>query len=391
MRTVVIVRAKRTPIGRFLGSFTDITAVELGTIAVKGLFEDGAISPSDVDEVIFGNATQAGNKPNPARQVLKGAGIPYDAPAYTVNMACASSLKCIALAYQSIAMGDMDVVVAGGTENMTRRPFILDRMRKGYRLGDGVVIDGMYHDGLMCPLCEKLMGRTVENIVEKYGITRQEQDVYAALSQQRCETARKEGKFLEEIIPVQVKDKVLKDDEHPRDGVTVEKLSKLPPVFKKPEEGGIIHAGAASGIADGAAAVLLMAQEKAQAMGIKPLARIVGYTSVGLDPEFMGMGPVYAVQKLEKKTGIKLEDYDIIEINEAFAAQVLACQKELKFDLSKTNINGGAIALGHPIAATGARMVTTMLYEMKRRGFKRGLATLCVSGGLGMAMAFERE
>lgn len=390
MRNVVIVKAKRTPIGSFLGSFTNVTAVELGTVAVKALFEDGAVKPNDVDEVIFGNATQAGNKPNPARQILKNAGIPYSASSYTISMACISGMKSIALAYQSIVAGDADIVVAGGTENMTRRPFILDRMRTGYRLGDGVVIDGMYHDGLACPLCGKPMGRTAENLVDKYHITREEQDFYAALSQQRCEQARKAKRFADEMTPVKVGDKIIENDEHPRDGITVEKLSKLPPVFKKVEEGGIIHAGASSGIADGASAVLVMAEEKAKKLGLKPMARITGYAIAAVDPEIMGISPVYAVKRLEEKIGVKLDSYDLIELNEAFAAQVLACQRELKFDTNRTNVNGGSIALGHPIGATGVRVVATLLHEMIKRDVRKGLATLCASGGLGMAMSFER-
>jgi acetyl-CoA C-acetyltransferase len=387
MREVVIVAAKRTPIARYLGSFSEVTAVELGTVVTKAILKEIPIEPREVDEVIFGNAVQAGNRPNPARQIAYFSGIPVETPAHTINMACASSIKAIALGYQSIVFEDADIVIAGGTENMTRRPFILDTMRFGYRLGHSKVIDGMYHDGLVCPLCGEVMGKTAENLVERYQISRRQQDEYASMSQTRCEKATAEGKFRQEIVPVQIKDKTVVEDENPRKGVTVESLAKLPPVFKKD---GTVHAGNACGLADGACAVMLMSEQKARQKGIIPFARIIGYSSVGVDPRFMGIGPVPAVHKLEKRTKVGLKEYDLIELNEAFAAQVLACHRELGFDLEKTNVNGGAIALGHPIAATGARIVTTLLYEMMRRGAKNGLATLCTSGGLGMAMSFQR-
>ena len=390
MRSVVITSAKRTPIGRFLGAFKDISAAELGIAVVKETINSAGIKGNNVDELIFGNARQAGSGPNIARQIAYKSGIPETAPSFTVNKACASSLKAIVLGYQAIVLGDADVVIAGGTESMTRLPFLLDKMREGYRLGNAPVLDAMYRDGFICPLCGDAMGKTAENLAEKYKISRNEQDIYAALSQNRCENARRENKFIDEIVPVTLSGKsasIIDKDEHPRDGVTVEALSKLPPVFK---ENGTVHAGNSSGITDGAAAVLLMSEEKAKSLGQKPMARITSYASVGVEPRYMGIGPVPAIKKLEKKNGIKVSDYDLIELNEAFAAQVIACHKELNFDMNRTNVNGGAIALGHPIGATGARIVVTLLHEMVRRDVKKGLATLCVSGGLGMAVSFER-
>ena len=390
MRSVVITSAKRTPIGRFLGAFKDISAAELGIAVVKETINSAGIKDNNVDELIFGNARQAGSGPNIARQIAYKSGIPETAPSFTVNKACASSLKAIVLGYQAIVLGDADVVIAGGTESMKRLPFLLDKMREGYRLGNAPVLDAMYRDGFICPLCGDAMGKTAENLAEKYKISRNEQDIYVALSQNRCENARRENKFIDEIVPVTLSGKsasIIDKDEHPRDGVTVEALSKLPPVFK---ENGTVHAGNSSGITDGAAAVLLMSEEKAKSLGQKPLARLTSYVSVGVEPRYMGIGPVPAIKKLEKKNGIKVSDYDLIELNEAFAAQVIACHKELNFDMNRTNVNGGAIALGHPIGATGARIVVTLLHEMVRRDVKKGLATLCVSGGLGMAVSFER-
>jgi acetyl-CoA C-acetyltransferase len=405
-KEVVIVSAKRTPIGRFLGSFSNIPAPDLGAEVTKSAIKEANISPEHVDLVIFGHARQAGCRPNPARQVQFKAGIPLvDKTAYTINQVCDSSIKAITLAYQEIVSGDADVVVAGGMENMTRTPFILDRMRPGYRLGNFEVLDGMYWDGLWCPLCEWItgermsMGHTAEKLAGIYKIGRTQQDEFAAQSQQRCEKARKEGRFKDEIAPVDIpKDlagkKVYLDyDEHPRDGVTVESLKKLPPVFKKD---GTVTAGNACGICDAAAAVVVMSYEKAKELGAKPMAKIIGFSSAAVEPTTMGTGPVYAIKKLEKKTGMKLPQFDLVEINEAFAVQVLSCDKILKdetgsgFDFSRTNVNGGAIALGHPIGATGCRIVVTLLHEIQKRQVKYGLATLCGSGGPAMAIAFER-
>ncbi|MBI2901843.1 MAG: acetyl-CoA C-acyltransferase [Planctomycetes bacterium] len=378
MRTAVIVSARRTPIGRFLGSLMEIPPAELGAVAARAALADAGNPP--VDEVVFGHARQAGNGPNTARQVVRRAGLPDEVVAMTVNQACASGLKSVLLGAQAIATGEADVVLAGGMESMSRTPYLLDRARSGYRLGHAELVDGMYRDGFLCPLSGQVMGETAENLAEKYGIPREEQDRFAAESQNRCERARKEGRFADEIVPV----KGLAFDEHPRDGVTIESLAKLPPVFRKD---GTVHAGNSSGITDGAAALVLMAEERAA--GLRPLARVVAGAAAGVDPRFMGIGPVPAFEKLKMRTGRALDEYDLVEINEAFAAQVLACDREMRFDWSRTNVNGGAIALGHPIGATGARIVVTLLHEMRRRSARRGLATLCVSGGLGLAVAFE--
>jgi acetyl-CoA C-acetyltransferase len=375
-----ILAARRTPIGKFLGSLAGIPAVELGAIAVRATLADAGIGPADVDLVVFGHARQAGNGPNPARQVQKRAGIPLDRVAYTVNQACASGLLAIDLARKAVDCGEARIAVAGGMENMSRTPYLLDRARGGYRLGHAELVDGMYRDGFLCPLCGELMGETAENLAERYAISREEQDRYAVESQQRCERARKTGRFAREIAPVPLPDGgVLERDEHPRDGVTLESIAKLPPVFRA---NGTVHAGNSSGITDGAAAVVIAADD----VPARGMARIVASASAGVDPRFMGLGPVPATAKL----GRPVDSYDLIELNEAFAAQVLACHREMRFDFARTNVNGGAIALGHPIGATGARIVVTLLHEMERRGARSGLATLCVSGGLGMAMAFER-
>jgi len=392
MRKVVITHAKRTPIGKFLGAFSNTTAVELGVAATNAVLTDSKIEPKSVDEVIFGNARQAGNRPNPGRQIAYFSGIPQETPAYTVNKACGSGLKAIVLAYQSITLGDAEIIIAGGTENMTLVPFILPKMRLGYRLGNEKVLDGMYHDGLLCPLCNLIMGETAENIVAKYKISRQEQDEFAVASQNKCEKAIKEGRFKEEIVPVEIKDNrgnsvLIDKDENPRPGVTLESLAKLAPVFKKD---GSVHPGNACGIADSAAAVLMMSEGKAKQLGFKPMAYINGYVSVGVDPAYMGFAPVPAIKKLESRTGEKLKDFDLIELNEAFAAQVIAADRELNLPMERLNVNGGAIALGHPIGATGVRIVVTLLHEMQKRSARKGLATLCMSGGMGMAVSFTR-
>jgi len=391
MKKVVITHAKRTPIGRFMGAFSNTSAVDLGVAAVKAVLAESQLKPYKVDEVIFGNARQAGNKPNPGRQIGFFSGIPQETPGYTVNKACGSGLKSIILAYQSIVLGDADCIVAGGTENMSRVPFILDKYREGYRLGTTKVLDGMYHDGLLCPLSNLIMGMTAENLVTKYNISREEQDQFAVSSQNKCEQARKNNKFKEEIIPVMIKEKGKEVpfllDENPRDGVTIEHLAKLEPVFKK---GGTVHPGNACGIADSAAAVLVMSEARAKKLGYKPLAYITGYAYAGVDPSLMGIAPVPAIRELAKKTGQKLEEFDLIELNEAFAAQVLADDRELHLDMSKVNVNGGAIALGHPIGSTGCRIVVTLLHEMQKRDAKNGLASLCMSGGMGMAVSFSR-
>ena len=338
----------------------------------------------------MGNARPAGVGPNPARQIAHRAGIPDTSPAYTVNMACGSSLRAILSACQGIAAGDREVVLAGGAEAMSRVPYLLEGARFGYKMGHQRVTDAMYRDGFLCPLCEQVMGETAETLAERYAISRAEQDAFAAESQQRCERARRTGRFADEIEPVRVPgprgETVISADEHPRDGVTIESLSTLPPVFKK---NGTVHAGSSSGLVDGASAMVLLSSTAARRLRVRPLARVAAYTSAGVDPAMMGIGPVPAVRALLHRTGLKIEDVDLIEINEAFAAQVLACQRDLGFDLARTNVNGGAIALGHPIGATGARITTTLIHEMRRREARRGLATLCISGGLGIALLLE--
>jgi len=388
---IFVAGAARTPIGKFGGALTSLQAADLGTFAAKAAIEASGAPADAIDETIFGNARQAGVRPNVARQIAHRAGVPDTAPAYTINKACGSSLKAIMNAYGAITLGDADVVLAGGTESMSNTPYLLLGARWGYRLGHAEVVDAMYRDGFLCPLCEQLMGDTAENLVDRYGISREDSDRYAAESQRRSEAARASGRFKDEIIPIEVPGKKrevvrISDDEHPRDGVTTESLAKLPPVFRKD---GTVHAGNSSGITDGAAAVVVLSEDKAKHLGIEPMARMVAYASAGVDPAIMGIGPVPAVKKLLEKTGLSLADIDLIELNEAFASQVLSCHKELGFDLERVNVNGGAISLGHPIGATGARIVVTLLHEMKKRKARRGLATLCISGGLGLAVLFE--
>ena len=392
MRTVFVLSAARTPIGKFGGAFSSMSAADLGEVAARAAIDRSGLPPPAIDETIFGHARQAGGGPNTARQVSHRAGVPDSVPAYTINKACASSLKALTLGALSIAAGENDVVLAGGTECMSATPYLLTRIRFGLRMGHGEAVDGMYRDGFLCPLCGQLMGETAENLAREYGILRVEQDAFAAESQRRAADALASGRFSDEIAPVEVagrKGSVTVDkDEHPRPGTTAETLAKLPPVFAA--ENGTVHAGNSSGITDGAAALVLATEEQVRKAGVEPLARVVAWTSAGVEPERMGIGPVPAIRALLAKTGRKLPDIDLIELNEAFAAQVIACARELPFDLSRVNVNGGAIALGHPIGATGARITTTLLHEMRRRGSKSGIATLCVSGGMGMAVLFER-
>jgi len=387
----VIVEGARTPVGKFLGAFSDVPAVDLGVHATKAALERAAVTPEDVDELVFGHARQAGNGPNPARQVAYRSGLGEEKPAFTVNMACGSGMKSIQVAAEQIVLGNAEVVVAGGQENMTRTPFLLDRMRFGYRMGDAPVYDGMNRDGFLDPLCGLIMGETAENLARRYEIPRQEQDEFALRSQQKA--AASWDRRAKEISPVKVPGPkgsiaVVDRDEHPRPETTLEGLAQLKPVFD--QETGTITAGNSSGITDGAAAVVLMSESRAQSEGRKPLARIVAYASAGVDPAYMGIGVVPATRKVLDKTGLSLQDFDVIELNEAFAAQVLACDRELKLDHDRLNPNGGAIALGHPIGMTGARIVLTTAYEMREKGYALGLATLCISGGMGMAMVLER-
>jgi acetyl-CoA C-acetyltransferase len=392
MRPVYVLSAARTPIGKFGGSFSSLSAADLGEVAAKAALARSGLPPAAVDETIFGHARQAGGGPNTARQVSHRAGVPDSVPAYTVNKACASSLKAITLGALSIAAGENDVVLAGGTECMSATPYLLTSARFGLRMGHGEIVDGMYRDGFLCPLCGQLMGETAENLVREYGILRAEQDAYAAESQRRAGAASDSGRFADEMAAVEVPGRkgsvLVEKDEHPRPGTTVESLARLAPVFDS--ESGTVHAGNSSGITDGAAALVLATEELAKKTGIEPLGRVAAWTAAGVEPGRMGIGPVPAIRSLLKKTGRMLSEIDLLEVNEAFAAQVIACGRELSFDLSRVNVNGGAIALGHPIGATGARIATTLLHEMKKRDAKTGIATLCVSGGMGMAVLFER-
>jgi acetyl-CoA C-acetyltransferase len=390
---VVVTHALRTPIGRFCGSFAELSAADLGTSVVRALLERARIDPASVGELIFGNARQAGGGPNVARQVSVRAGIPVEVPAWTVNMACGSGLKALALAVDGIRAGRTEIAVAGGSESMSGLPFLLPRMRLGYRLGHAPVVDGMYQDGFLCPLSGLLMGETADKLAQEYGIPREAQDAFALESQRRAGAAVAAGRFAAEIAPVRVPGRkgeiVVEADEHLRPQTTAEALAKLPPVFDA--ERGTVTAGNASGITDGAAALLVMSQARAEALGLEPLAWVGETAEAGVPPEVMGLGPVPAVRALERRNGVALSDYDLIELNEAFAAQVLACARDLELPLERVNVNGGAIALGHPIGATGARIAVTLLHELARRKARRGLATLCISGGLGLAAAFERR
>lgn len=391
MQDVFILSAVRTPIGKFGGKLAGMTSPDLGVVAAKAALERAGIQGSDAEETIFGCARQAGNGPNPARQISVRSGVPKESPAYTVNQACASGMKAIALGFQEIAMGNMDCALVGGTESMSRVPYYLDGGRWGYRLGNQELVDGMYRDGFLCRICNLVMGETAEILAEQYKIGRDEQDHFALKSQQKAENAIKAGRFKDEIIPVTLQSKkgeeVFSQDEHPFLGATLEKMAKLPPVFSKT---GTVTAANSSGITDGAAAMVLAGENFVKKNGLKPLARIIGATSAGVDPRTMGIGPVPAIAKLEKKTGLKLKDFDLVELNEAFAAQVIACDREMHMEPEKLNVNGGAIALGHPIGCTGTRIAVTLLHEMMKRKANRGVATLCVSGGMGMALALER-
>ncbi len=392
MKEVVIAAAARTPVGTFGGTLRDIPAVELGKIAVSEALKRAGLEPDQVEEVILGNVLMAGQGQNPARQVLIRAGIPQEVPATTINKVCASGLKSVMMAAQAIKAGDAEIIVAGGIESMSQAPFYVPGARWGYRMNDGVLVDGMIYDGLLDIFNRYHMGVTAENVAARFNVSRQDQDAFALASQQKAARAIKEGKFREEIVPVNVPQKkgaplIFDTDEHPRPNTTLEALAALQPVFKKD---GTVTAGNASGINDGGAALVVMSMEKANSLGLNPLVRIVAYATAGVAPEIMGTGPIPASQKALAKAGLRVEDLDLIEANEAFAAQAVYVNRVMGWDLEKVNVNGGAIALGHPIGASGARILITLIYEMKRRKVKYGLATLCVGGGMGAAMIVER-
>jgi len=386
VETAVILEGARTPIGRFLGSFSELPAVDLGVLAAREAMRRSNVDPEQIDQTILGHARQAGNGPNTGRQVSVRAGVPVEISAYNVNIACGSGMKAVQLGAQQIALGVSEVILAGGMENMTRVPFILDRMRAGYRMGDATAYDAMYRDGLLDPLCGLIMGETAENLVDRYDIPRQEQDEFALESQQKA-AAGAEARAAE-LFPIEAPgDVTATADEHPRPDTTLDALAMLKPVFR---EGGSVTAGNSSGITDGAAAMVLMSEARAQAEGRTPLARIIGMSWAGVPPEIMGIGPVPATKKVLEKTGLSLADIDLIEINEAFAAQVIACERELKFDRDRLNVNGGGISLGHPIGMSGARILLSLAYAMRARDASLGLATLCISGGQGLAVVLER-
>ena len=389
MDDVVIIEGARTPVGKFLGSYSELPAVQLGALAAVEAMRRSGIEPDQVDQTIFGHARQAGNGPNTGRQVSIRASVPTEVSGYNVNFACGSGMKAVQLAAQQIRLGDAEVVLAGGMENMTRVPFLLPSMRTGHRLGHTEVLDGMYTDGLLDPLCGLIMGQTAENLVEKYDISRQEQDEFALRSQELA--AASEERRAAEMFPVEAPGHkgavVLTQDEHLRPGTTMASLSDLRPVFR---EGGSVTAGNSSGLTDGAAAMVLMSGARAKVEGRETLAQVLGISWAGVPPEIMGIGPVPATHKVLEKAGLSLADIDLIEINEAFAAQVIACERELKFDREKLNVRGGGISIGHPIGMSGAKIILSLAYEMRDRGVSLGLATLCVSGGQGLAVLLGR-
>jgi acetyl-CoA C-acetyltransferase len=392
MREVVIVGAARTAVGSFNGALASLPAAELGKVVIEAVIERSGINKADIDEVILGQVLQAGCGQNSTRQAAIFAGLPETVPSYTVNKLCGSGLKTVAMGALAIAAGEADAIIAGGMESMSQAPYILDQARAGYRLGNGTIIDSVIKDGLMDAFNDIHMGITAENIAARYGITREEADVFALESQQKAAAAINAGKFKAEIAPVAIKQRkgdpiIFDQDEYPKFDANLESLTKLKPAFQKD---GVVTAGNASGLNDGAAAVLLMSRESADEKGIKPLARIVSYASVGLDPKVMGLGPVEAVRKALKKASLTIDDIELFELNEAFAVQSLGVNRELNIPTEKINVNGGAIALGHAIGASGARILVTLLHEMQKRDLRLGLATLCIGGGQGIAMIIER-
>jgi acetyl-CoA C-acetyltransferase len=394
---VVVLAAQRTPIGKYGGSFRDIHPAELGAVAARAAVAQSGLSPSDVDEVLMGHGRQAGSGPNTARQVGHRAGIPASSPAFTINKACASGLQAIVSGAQSIMLGESEVVLAGGIESMSRMPYLMDAVdaRWGHKMGNFTLVDAMYRDGFQCPLSNLIMGETAEILARQYGITREESDCFALESQRKASAAMAAGFFRREIAPVTVtvkgKPATVDQDEHPRADASIESLRRLPTVFNDVEGlPGIITAGSSSGVTDGGAALVLASATAATRRGLNPRARILGWASAGVDARAMGIGPVPAIRKLSERTGLGVDDFDLVELNEAFAPQVLAVLRDVPISADRLNVNGGAIALGHPIGCTGARIVVTLLHELERRGARRGLATLCVSGGMGMALAIER-
>lgn len=392
MKKAVIVSAARTPIGSFGGTLASLSAIDLGVIAAKEAIKRAGIDPSVIEEVYFGNVLGAGLGQNVARQVTLGAGIPIETPALTINMVCGSGLRAVSMAAQFVESGQCDVILCGGTESMTNAPYLLPKTRWGQRMGDGKIVDYMVYDGLTDVYNQYHMGITAENIAEQYGITKEEQDKFAVLSQNRAEEAQKAGKFKDEIAPVVIPQKkgdpvIIDTDEYPRHGSTLDKMAKLKPAFKKD---GTVTAGNASGINDGAAALVIMSKEKADELGIKYLCEVAGYGSAGVDPKVMGIGPVPATKKALDKAGWTVNDLELIEANEAFASQAIAVTRDLELNPEITNVNGGAIALGHPIGASGARILVSLIYEMSKRDAKKGLATLCIGGGMGTALLVQR-
>jgi acetyl-CoA C-acetyltransferase len=389
--TIYLVAAVRTPIGKFGGGLSSLTAADLGIASAKATLARSGIDPNAIDEVIFGNARQAGVGPNVSRQIAIKSGLRHETPAYTVNQACGSGLRAIMNAADQIRLGQASIVLAGGTESMSNTPYLLPRARWGYRMGDAEVIDGMYRDGFLCPLADEMMGATAETLADRYEISRDEQDAYAVETQRRAGVAYDEGRFRDEIVPVTVAgrkgDVIIDRDEHPRFDADLGSLAKLPPVFRK---NGTVHAGNSSGVTDGASSMLVASADAVQRHGLTPMARIVGYAQAGVDPKIMGIGPVPATRALLADTNLTLDDIDLIELNEAFAAQVLACDRELHFDRDKLNVHGGAISLGHPIGATGARITTTLLHALASHDKRLGLATLCISGGMGLSLLVEK-
>ena len=393
MREVVIVSAARTPIGSFGGSLKDIPTRKLGAIAIKGAVERAGIKPEMVDEVIMGAVLQGGLGQNVARQMTLDAGLPIEVPAMTINKVCGSGLRAVELAAQIIKAGDADIIVAGGAENMSATAYAMPAARWGARMNNTQMVDMMVNDGLWDAFNGYHMGITAENVAEQWGITREQLDEFSVISQNRAEAAIKAGKFKDEIVPVEIPQRkgdpiIFDTDEFPKFGTTIEKVAKLKGAFKKD---GIVTAANASGINDAGAAVVVMSKEKADELGIKPLCTIKSYASAGVDPSIMGVGPIPASKKALDKAGLKIEDIDLVEANEAFAAQSIAVARDLKFDMSKVNVNGGAIALGHPVGASGCRILVTLLHEMQKRDAKRGLATLCIGGGMGCSTIVERD